>query len=458
MYRKKRATKDLTEGNIYKNFILYVIPLILAALLSQAYSTIDAVIAGKYVGDYALGAIGAASSFSTFLSTLFSGFSVGFSIYVARVFGEKDYGRLKTDIVNVMLFILAGLLLLGVLCILLREPIFDFLRVDGAIRADAMLYFCITKAGFFIITGNAAFVQVLHALGVTGFSFYMSLLSALLNIAGNLVSVLVFEMGIAGIALSTVFSSALVMVFYIRKLTVCLRELPSEKRAFRFRFSSVRISLRYSLPVCLQQASMYFAGLVLSPITNGLGASATTGYALATRFSSICATIYQNSSKVVSNYTAQSIGAGKTKCIRKGFFVGLAQGVVLTLPVLLVCVIFARPISSLFFTAGYEGEAFAYAVRFATLYLPLILFNLINNLMHSFFRGMGALGTLILSTSFGSAVRILLTFFLVPFLHIDGIFLGWALSWIAETVLCFFIYLFRYRNDTMIQKRITESL
>ena len=455
---KKRVTKDLTEGNIYKNFILYAIPLILAALLSQAYNTIDAVIAGKYVGDYALGAIGAASSISTFLSTLFSGFSVGFSIYVARLFGRKDYARLKADIINVMLFLTACLMLVGLLCIVFCKPIFTFLRVDEEIRRDAMLYFCITKAGFFVIVGNVALVQILNALGITGFSFYMSMLSAVLNIVGNIVSVTVFRMGIAGIALSTVLSSAIVTIFYLLKLRACFREMPAEKAAYHFSLRSVKESLRFSLPVCLQQGSMYFAGLVLSPITNGLGAAATTGYAVSIRFSSLCATVYQNASKVVSTYTAQSIGAGKTEQIRKGLFAGAVQSFVLVSPLLLSCVLFARPIASIFFTDGYTGEAYAYAVRFATLYLPFLLFNVINNLMHSFFRGMGALGTLILSTSFGSIVRILLTLLLAPTMHIDGIFFGMAAAWVAEAFLCVCIYLFRYRNEKMIQKRITEGI
>ena len=454
---KKRVTKDLTEGNIYKNFILYVIPLILAALLSQAYNTIDAVIAGKYVGDYALGAIGAAGSLSTFLSTLFSGFSVGFSIYVARLFGHRDYARLKSDVVNVMLFLIGCLMLVGLLCIVFCKPIFAFLRVDEEILSDAMIYFCITKAGFFLIVGNVALVQILHALGVTGFSFYMSLLSAVLNIVGNIVSVTALRMGIAGIALSTVLSSAIVAVFYVLKLRACFKELPSARTPFRFSLRSVGVSLRYSLPVCLQQGSMYFAGLVLSPITNGLGAAATTGYAVATRFSSVCATVYQNSSKVVSTYTAQSIGAGKTDRIRKGLLAGAVQSFALATPVLLACVLFARPIASIFFTNGYTGEAFEYAVRFATVYLPFLVFNIVNNLMHSFFRGMGELGTLIFSTAFGSAVRILLSFLLVGRWHIDGIFFGWVAAWVAEALLCFVIYLCRYRNEKMIQKRIKET-
>jgi len=203
---------------------------------------------------------------------------------------------------------------------------------------------------------------------------------------------------------------------------------------------------------------MYFAGLVLSPLTNGLGAAATTGYAVSQRFTSVCATVYQNSSKVVSTYTAQSIGAGKTDKIRKGLFAGLVQSFSLALPVLLLCAVFARPIASIFFTNHYEGEALTYAVRFAMVYLPFIVFNVINNLMHSFFRGMGALGTLIFSTAFGSVVRIALTFLLAPVMHIDGIFFGWAASWVAEAVLCFFIYLFQYRSQKMMERRIAKSM
>ena len=124
-----KKTKDLTEGNLAKNFILFSIPLILSAILSQAYSTIDMIIAGRYIGDHALGAIGATSSFDILLTTLLAGFAVGFSVYVGRLFGEKNYRNMKIDIVNVLVFISAVIVATGVLCIVFCDLIFSLLNI-----------------------------------------------------------------------------------------------------------------------------------------------------------------------------------------------------------------------------------------------------------------------------------------------------------------------------------------
>lgn len=453
-----KITKDLTKGNIYVNFFLYAIPLIFASLLSQAYDVIDGVIAGKFIGDYALGAVGATSSFDTMLNTMFSGFAVGFSVYVARLFGQKDYARMKMDIINVLCFLTIIIVATGLLCIVFRQPLFRFLKVSDTIKEDALLYFTICKAGYLVIIINSVFVQILNSLGITSFSFYASLLSAVLNIGGNLLSVTVFDLGIAGLAVSSVVSSAIVSLCYVWKLRQTFRELSSPKLPFRFCFTSVRNSLRYSLTACLQQATMYFAGLMIAPSVNAMGAAATTGYAVINRFYNICAQSYQNSSKAVSSYTAQSIGAKKYAQIRKGIFVGLLQGTLLLAPFVLVLSLFATPIASVFFSDGYSGEALDYAVTFASSFLPFIFINLINNLTHSFLRGMGAMKTLVFSTLIGCLSRITATLILVPSMQMEGVFTGWIISWLIEAVFCFCIFCFRYRTVNMIARRAEESV
>ena len=89
------VSKNITEGNIYKSLILYAIPLILSSLLNNIYSTVDALIAGKFIGEYSLGAISATGSFETLFRSLFIGFAGGLSIYVAHLFGKGDFSNLK---------------------------------------------------------------------------------------------------------------------------------------------------------------------------------------------------------------------------------------------------------------------------------------------------------------------------------------------------------------------------
>ena len=132
-----KVTKDLTTGNIWRNFLLYNLPLIGSSLLSSAYSTVDAMIAGKFISEHALGAINATSSYEMIFNALFIGFAAGFSVYVALLFGQKNYTRMKGDIVQILMFVAMVTVLVSVGSILLRDPILNYLKVDPILRRDA---------------------------------------------------------------------------------------------------------------------------------------------------------------------------------------------------------------------------------------------------------------------------------------------------------------------------------
>lgn len=449
-----KVVKNLTEGNIYKNFFLFAIPLIAASLLSSMYGTINAAIAGKYIDNFAMGAVGATEAFNTMVSCLFTGFAIGATIHTSRLFGQKDYRGVKQNIFAILSFLVTGILAVSVLTLLLSRPLLSFLAIDESILKEARIYFLIYVAGQLFPILNVALIQILHAVGITNFMFYMSLLSMGLNIGGNLFTVLVLDMGVAGLAVSTIVSSAIVTAMYLLKLRAAFRDMPSDAVKLGFYLPMLRASLRYSVPASLQQGVMYFATFFLSPAINVLGPAATTGYAAALRIYNISAPCYQNSSKALANYVAQSIGAGKSENIPRGLRVGLLQGVVLLLPFVLATVIFAKPIAALFFESGYTGEAFEYAVHFSRVYMPLVYLNMLNNLAHSFFRGMGSMLELFVSTFTGSAARLAATLVLAPLYGMEGVFIAWAISWLAEAILCVVLYLTRYRTLEKIRKRI----
>lgn len=450
------GAKNMTEGSLPRNFLLYAIPLIFASLLSQAYGTVDAVIAGKFVSDTALGAIGATSSFFTMVNTAFGGFAVGFAVYNARLFGQGEFARLKRDTVTVLLFL--GLLgvAVGGLCLLLRDPLFTALRVDPILWEETEGYFTVMVIGYPLLLLNAALVQILYGLGVTGFSFTVTLLSAVLNVGGNLLAVLCFGMGVEGLALSSLLSTLAAVLLYLFKLLRVFRGLPTERR-LPLHPACLLTSLKYSLPTCLQQMTMYLAGLLVAPEVNALGAAATTGFSVAMRFYDLAAQSYQNSSKPLAVYTAQCIGAGKEERIPRGLLWGLFQGALLMAPFVLVSVLWAEPLSALFFREGEAGESMAFAVRFARGFLPFLFINMVNNLGHAFLRGMGSMKLLLFSTAVGSVSQIVATKLLAPALGMEGVYLGLVIAWGAEAVFFLFLYLLRFRTPALIVKRARES-
>ena len=151
----------MTEGNIYKNFLAFSIPLILSSLLSQAYTTIDAMIAGKFISEHALGAISATGSYELVFQSLFNGFAAGFGIYIAQSFGKGDFASIKRDTVNMGTFIAILSLAISVLSIIFCDPIMTYLKVDPILRADAEIYFIIYTAGYVLLYLNLVLLQIL---------------------------------------------------------------------------------------------------------------------------------------------------------------------------------------------------------------------------------------------------------------------------------------------------------
>lgn len=436
-----KTMKDLTQGNIYKTFILFAIPLVLAGVLSQGYNMIDTVIAGKFLGDNGLAAIGATSSFLTFSSSIFWGYATGSSIYIAALFGAKKYAGIKQAVYHNLAFIVLSAFLFGLIVVLMRDIILRLLCVDTSIYADAKCYLCIYILGLPLIMLSNCFVYLMNAFGLSSYPFYMSLISALLNVTGNILSLTVFHMGIAGIAIATLFSALVVDCCYVLKLRQCFIEMGVLHTKVSFDWNVMKKISAYALPVSAQQLIMYVSTLLISPIVNGIGSSASAAYTVVMQIYNFNASIYQNSSKTLSNYTAQCVGAGKSEKLKKGISVALLQGILFELVPLLTCTLFARQICALFFPSEYVGAGLNYAIIFARFYLPFIVFNLINNLFHAFYRGVAAMKLLVSLTLLGSLSRIIYTLIFANMLGMQGIYLGWILSWITEAVTAVISYL-----------------
>lgn len=178
-----------------------------------------------------------------------------------------------------------------------------------------------------------------------------------------------------------------------------------------------------------------------SSCLNGIGSFASAAYIVILRVYDINASIYQNSSKAMSNYTAQCCGAKKYTMLYKGLKAGLIQGILLSLPFLIVCISMPFKICSVFFQSDYSGEAMNISVRFLSYYLPFIFFNLINNLFHAFYRGVKALNFLVAATSIGAVSRIVLSYILALGSGMDGVFLAWIISWIIEAAFTVIVFL-----------------
>lgn len=446
-----KFTKNMTEGNIYKAFLRFAVPLLLSYILSQAYTTIDAVIAGKFISDNALGAISATGSYELLFNSLFSGFAAGFGIYIAQQFGKGAYGSVRQDLLTMAGFVAVVSALVSLLTVLFRNPIMQYLKVDPLLWEDAEIYFVIYSMGYVLAYVNMLLIQTLYALGCTSFTLYVSFIAAALKTGGNLLCVLVLDLGVAGLATVSVLSNLAATVCYLLLLRRSFRELGCEKKKYHFQLSCIRSSLGYALPAAIQQVSFHGVGMLIAPSVNGLGAAATTGYNISNRLYNLGTMSLWAVTNAFNSYTAQCVGKGDHLRIKKGLRAGYILNSIMLLPFVLILMLFAEPVISLFFSGDFTGDAYGYALRYASLYLPFVYVQLVGHVLHSYMRCLGSMKTVLGITIFGSAIRVLSTVLLVPVMHIEGAYLGQIISWAADAAVSVAIVLMFYRTDRQLK-------
>ncbi len=450
--------KRLTEGNVYRNYIVYSVPLILSSVLANLYSTVDAVIAGKYIGEVALGAISATGSVENILNALFGGFAGGFSVYLSNLFGRRDYKKIKHHTLSTIIFIAGLAAVIGGLGIVFRNPILDYLNVDPVLRQDAEIYFIISMGGSIISYACRILAQVLPAMGITSYTLYIAIGSSLLNIAGNILTVTVFNMGVAGLAIATIFSTLCQLAVYAVLFFLAFRKRAESKTGYRFRFSHVTCAFRYTLPAAAQMVAFHGVNLVIAPLINGLGAAVTTGDNVGSRVYSLTSLAFFNMTSAISCYTAQCVGEGNYKIIPRGLRAGFILNGITLIPGLVVCTVLGGAVVSIFFPDGFAGDSFEYALRFVQIYMPFVLLiQMVDHVLHAYLRSLGAFTPVFWVSLLGSAVRIVTIFWLTPTMHIDGVYLSQILSLSADMLATLILFLSRYRTTEHIQKR-TQKL
>ena len=213
-----------------------------------------------------------------------------------------------------------------------------------------------------------------------------------------------------------------------------------QKTQVKISFYNIKNAFPFALPSSMQQGVMYLFGLLVAPFVNALGVAGSASYSVIMRVYSFNTAIYQNSARAVSNYSAQCVGSNQQEKLKKGVFVGFLQGVAFLSPLLLTCVFFPQAVCSLFLKPDASALTKEYSYLFCRAFLPLLYFNLICNLFHSFFRGVKAMSHLFLTTAFASVSRYIFTLCLIPGGGIRGFYLAWVLSWILEACLCILLF------------------
>lgn len=436
-------TKDLTEGKIQPLLIKFTIPLVLGNIFQLTYNAVDSIIVGQFVGKEALAAVGTSNPLMTLAILFINGMCLGAGILMGNQYGAREYTKLKRQISTTMISGLVFSAVLALLFILLARPIFTLMQVDGQIMDLSVQYMRIIFCGLIFTFVYNFFASTLRALGDSTSPLYFLIISAVLNIAGDLFFVIVLGWGSGGCALSTVLSEALCCLFcglYIKKKVTVLN-LGREWLCFEPQL--LKQTILYGWASAMQQATVQLGKIGIQAVVNTMGVPVMAAFAVVNRIDDFAYTPQQNIGHAMTSLMAQNRGAGRNDRVREGFRCGMRLELVYGITLCLICFFFASPLMRLFVS---DETVIAHGVVYLRLIAAMYLLPAMTNGIQGFFRGIGDLKITLISSMINMGVRVLAALPLVFVLHLGiealpfSYLAGWIGMLIAELPLLFKSY------------------
>lgn len=400
----ENMTKDLTTGKIMPILVNFTVPLVLGNLFQLTYNAVDSIIVGHFVGKEALAAVGICNPVSTLMILFLNGLCMGASILMGIQYGAKDYETLHRQISTTLLSGAFFSFFLTLVCVIFAVPILLLLQVDLSIMDMTVQYLRIIFLGLMFTFLYNFFSSTLRALGDSASPLYFLIISAILNIFGDLFFVIVLKAGSNGCAISTVLSEALCCLFciiYIQKKVPILR---LGKKWLVFDARLLKKTIAYGWASAMQQATVQMGKIAIQALVNTMGVSVAAAFAVVNRIDDFAITPEQNIAHAMTALMAQNKGAGKNDRMREGFRCGMILELVYGAAVMLICLGFARPLMSLFVK---DEEVIGHGVVYLHLIAVMYILPAITNSLQGFFRGIGDLKVTLMSSFTNMTVRVI---------------------------------------------------
>ena len=446
--------KDLTVGNVRKVLTAFAVPLLLSMVFQQLYNIADSLVAGKFLGEQALAAVGNSYEITLIFIAFAFGCNMGASVIVSQYFGAKRYYDMKKAISTSYISTLVLCAVLTVFGIVFTDPLLELINTPSQIMEDSALYLDIYVFGLvFLFFYNLA-TGIFSAMGDSRTPFIFLAASSTANIFADILFVTVFKMGVDGVAWATFICQGISCIVANISLLGRLRKLdiPSlGKKIFDFyifkRFVSVAV------PSILQQSFVSVGNIILQGLINGFGYSVIAGYSAAIKLNNLIITSITTLANAVSAFSAQNIGAGDFKRVESGWKCGLAIAWIFCIPVIILFAGFGNIVLLLFLDRT-SAEALDAAMLFLRIVSPFYLVVSIKLISDAVLRGSGDMRPFMYSTFSDLILRVLLAFLFSSFLGSVGIWLSWPVGWAVGTLLSFYYYkskhyqkrLLRYEN------------
>ncbi len=431
--------KDLTVGNPQTVLWKFCLPMFGSILFQQLYNIADSLVAGKFIGENALAAVGNSYNVTLVFIAFAFGCNIGCSVIVSQLFGAKEYAKMKTAVYTALIasaVICAVLMLTGFLCC---DLLLVQMKTQPEIMADSALYMDIYILGLpFLFFYNIA-TGIFSALGDSKTPFYFLAFSSTSNIAVDILFVKSFHLGIAGVAWATFLCQGISCVLSILLILKRLYHIKTDKKAGLFSFALLKKLAVIAVPSILQQSFISVGNIFIQSVINSFGISVTAGFSAAVKLNNLVITSFTTLGNGVSNFTAQNIGAGIPERVKSGRRAGIKLVWCLCVPIVLCYVVFGKELLLLFMDST-STEALLTGRQFLWILSPFYFVVSAKLVTDGVLRGAGAMKPFMAATFTDLILRVVLAYIFSAMFGVIGIWCAWPIGWMISTAMSVYFY------------------
>ena len=432
--------KDLTVGKPSIVLWKFCLPLFGSIIFQQLYNIADSFVAGKFVGEDALAAVGNSYEITLIFIAFGFGCNIGCSVIVSRLFGAKQYKDLKTAVYTTLI---ASSVLCAVLMIaglLLGKPLLHLIHTPANVFADSWLYLEIYMWGLpFVLFYNVA-TGIFSALGDSKTPFIFLACSSTANIFMDILFVTAFDMGVAGVAWATFICQGISCILAVMFVFKRFAGIKTEGKIPVFSWLLLKDILVIAVPSILQQSFISVGNVIIQGIINGFGSGVMAGYAASVKLNNLVITSLTTLGNGISNFTAQNLGAEKPERVKEGFRAGVKLVWIICVPLVLLYLFAGKYLVYVFLDTPSEA-ALSTGITFLRILSPFYFVVSLKLVSDGVLRGAGMMKKFMIATFTDLILRVVLAKALsIPFAS-TGIWLAWPIGWIIATVMSVIFYI-----------------
>lgn len=429
----------MTEGVIWKEILLFSIPLLLGNLFQQFYNAVDSIVVGKFIGSQALAAVGSSAPVINLLVSFFMGLAIGAGVIISRYFGARNKQGLHDAIHTSMALTFIVGLVMTVVGIALSPTILKLVGTPEDVMANSILYLRIYFLGILSVLIYNMGSGILRAVGDSKNPLYFLIVSSLTNVVLDLLFVVIFKMGIAGVGWATLIaqtiSALLIMVLLIKtssEYKVIIKHIKLHKHML---YEIVRIGL----PSGFQNAIVSFSNVIVQSNINSFGSLAMAGCGSYTKIDGFAILPVMSFSMALTTFTGQNMGAKKFDRVKQGAKTGLLMSILTTVCISVLLLLLGPKVLEIFTS---DKTVIDYGLYMMKVLAPGYIFLAISQAYNGIIRGAGITTIpMIVMVTCWCGLRMAWILLAVPIVHDIGIvFLGWPITWFASAVWLFLYY------------------